>query len=89
MSTIISTSSTKLGGRLLLASVAAVCLCTLPAGAADYYISVSGSDSGAGTIGDPWSITKLGDSSVGAPGDTIWMRGGTYVWADRTAHQNG
>lgn len=47
-------------------------------GASEYYVSPSGNDGGAGTIGDPW---KTGDKaeSVVAPGDTVYFRSGTYT----------
>src|SRR5690242_9276832 len=53
-----------------------------PAGVAHagttYYVSTTGSDSGAGTITSPWrtlarSMTRL------SPGDTLFVRGGTYA----------
>jgi hypothetical protein len=47
--------------------------------ASDHYVSTSGSSSGDGSIGRPWDIvTALAGPSSVKPGDTIWLRGGTY-----------
>jgi MYXO-CTERM domain-containing protein len=45
--------------------------------AAEYYVSPTGSDSGAGTQAAPFATLSKA-SSAAAAGDTIWMRGGTY-----------
>src|SRR5205807_374322 len=46
------------------------------------YVSPSGSSAGDGTLARPWDLaTALGRGGAGgriAPGDTIWLRGGTY-----------
>ena len=50
---------------------------TPPAG---FFASPTGG-TGAGTYGDPWSLTYAvagGGGAIGA-GDTIWLRGGTYI----------
>ena len=50
-----------------------------------YYVSPSGSSSGAGSKASPWDLTSvLRGSQRVAPGDTVWLRGGTY----RGAFQN-
>lgn len=55
---------------------------------ADYYISPTGSDSNAGTIGAPWaSISKAntvlaGLSQANRNGKKIYIRGGTYTMAN-------
>jgi Right handed beta helix region len=47
------------------------------ADAADYYVSVSGADANPGTEILPWrTIQKAADTL--SPGDTAWVRGGTY-----------
>ena len=47
---------------------------------ATYYVSPSGNDSNAGTIGQPWlTINKAW--SVMSAGDIVYMRGGTYNYA--------
>jgi len=54
----------------------------LPATGASYYVATDGSSSGNGTIGRPWDLqTALNAPSTVRPGDTIWVRGGTYVGA--------
>ncbi|MHC4716023.1 MAG: hypothetical protein ACYS5V_03575, partial [Planctomycetota bacterium] len=78
--------------RLLNHVVLPVVLLSVGAGqaaGAEYFISPTGRSNAAGTINDPWSISALASSSLGAPGDTFWMRGGDYVYPDRSAHQNG
>ena len=49
------------------------------ASGATYYVATSGSSSGNGSLSAPWNLqTALGKSGVVLPGDTIWLRGGTY-----------
>jgi hypothetical protein len=44
-----------------------------------FYVSPGGSSSGSGTMDDPWDLaTALSQPSSVHPGDTIWLRGGTY-----------
>jgi len=55
----------------------------------EYYVATNGASTAAGTIGAPWDIVSaLNGSHTIAPGSIIWVRGGTYVWADR-AHVPG
>src|SRR5437868_366052 len=53
-------------------------LSALPLRAASYYVAPSGSDSSAGTLANPFRTITHG-VSVLAPGDTLNIRGGTYV----------
>lgn len=50
---------------------------------AGYFASTTGSATGKGTAGDPWTLTQalLGGypTNTVQPGDTVWIRGGTYV----------
>lgn len=48
----------------------------------DRYVAVGGG-TGAGTIGDPWSLAHALSGASGAlqPSDTVWMRGGVYQQA--------
>src|SRR5207245_1477936 len=48
---------------------------------AGWYASPSGSSGGAGSSGSPWDLqTALnGGNGKVQPGDTIWLRGGTYA----------
>ncbi len=50
--------------------------------AADFYASAAGSPAGDGSIGNPWDLTTALHHPPGVqPGDTIWVRGGTYPGA--------
>ncbi len=48
-----------------------------------YFVSPSGSATGAGTFADPWTLKQacLGGYPTNSiqPGDTVWVRGGTYT----------
>ncbi len=55
-------------------------LVALPLAAAEFYVAPNGSASGNGSASSPWSLaTALGQPSSVKPGDTIWLRGGTYL----------
>ena len=57
-------------GAILLAGLAS---------AMDFYAAPNGSSSGSGAIGSPWDLqTALNQPATVNPGDTIWLRGGTY-----------
>jgi hypothetical protein len=48
--------------------------------ARDFYVSPQGSASGDGSIARPWDLqTALSQPHAVKPGDTIWLRGGTYA----------
>lgn len=48
------------------------------ASAADYYISPTGNDNNPGSQAQPWgTLAKVSD--IGGPGDTIYLRAGTYT----------
>jgi PKD repeat protein len=51
--------------------------------ATDFFVSPTGTTStaaGTGTITNPWALqTALAQPATVNPGDTIWLRGGTYV----------
>src|SRR5450631_624727 len=70
--------------RLLLAGflLSMALLSPDPATATDYYASPTGTSStaaGTGTIANPWALqTALAQPATVHPGDTIWLRGGTY-----------
>src|SRR5882762_6050069 len=50
-----------------------------PASHAGYYVTPSGSASGDGSASRPWDLqTALNQPAAVQPGDTIWLRGGTY-----------
>ncbi len=58
-----------------------LCVFTLigPALAAEYYVAADGKPEASGTKDNPWDIlsTLAGQKRV-EPGDTVWLRGGTY-----------
>jgi hypothetical protein len=59
---------------------AALFLAAVALSAADFYVSPSGSASGSGSIGSPWDLqTALDQPTAVHPGDTIWLRVGTYT----------
>jgi hypothetical protein len=45
-----------------------------------WYVSPTGSSTNAGTIDSPWSLSHAAGGAGGriVPGDTVWVRGGTY-----------
>ena len=48
--------------------------------AAEFYASPNGSPSGDGSIDNPWDLqTAIKQPASVKPGDTIWLRGGTYA----------
>jgi hypothetical protein len=52
-----------------------------PGSRTGYYVTTTGSAGGAGSDADPWDLkTALnGASGVIRPGDTVWVRAGTYL----------
>lgn len=47
--------------------------------AADFYVSPNGNSRADGSLGKPWDLaTALAQPRSVQPGDTIWLRGGTY-----------
>ena len=73
-------------------SVAIVCV-LLAAGstaAAEYYVAVDGKADSAVTRTAPWNLASvLSGAQQVAPGDTIWIRDGTYRHSDRQPGRNG
>lgn len=57
-------------------------LAVVEAGAAEFYIAVDGSDDNAGTIDQPFATFPHAIDLAG-PGDTIFVRGGTYLLTQR------
>jgi len=66
-----SFSKRRLAVLSLLASL-------VSARAADLYVSPTGSASGPGTLAQPYNLTTALSGSVGAAGDTFWLRGGVH-----------
>jgi hypothetical protein len=49
------------------------------ASATDFYAAPNGSPTGTGSLSNPWDLrTALNQPASVHPGDTIWLRGGTY-----------
>lgn len=49
------------------------------AAAAEWYVAPTGTSAGHGTKAAPWDLkSALGGKQAIAPGDTVWIRGGTY-----------
>lgn len=53
---------------------------------AGHYVSPSGSSSGDGSVGRPWDLPTALANTAGKvqPGDTVWLRGGTYKGSFRS-----
>ena len=61
-----------------LLAAAVVSLVAAAAQAADYYVATNGSTNAAGTMAAPWTFAKAVSSTGAGPGDTVFVRGGTY-----------
>lgn len=50
---------------------------------AGYYVTTTGTSSGDGSVGRPWNLATALSGAGGRvhPGDTVWIRGGTYSGA--------
>jgi len=79
-------------GRVLLMTAVAVTPFTVPTGSTAagsaatanvYYVAPNGSDGAAGTQAAPWA-TIAHAQSVAQPGDTVYLRGGTYAYTHGT-----
>ncbi|HEX9579710.1 MAG TPA: Ig-like domain-containing protein [Gemmatimonadales bacterium] len=53
---------------------------------AGYYVAPNGSNGGDGSLSRPWSLSHALSGGAGRvqPGDTVWLRGGTYRGAFRS-----
>ena len=70
----------RLDRRRLLAGFATLLIGCVPLLATDYYVAPTGSAGGNGSITSPWDLqTALSQPASVHPGDTIWLRGGTYT----------
>lgn len=56
----------------------------IPAYAVDYYISPGGNDAADGSLANPWASLAKANAMV-VPGDTVWLRAGTYSGVIRPA----
>src|SRR5262245_15971236 len=94
----------RLGTGLLVAGTCVLLFCTSAAaptdappaaastaadGRSQFYVSEAGTPSGDGSLERPWDLaTALAQPPAVKPGDTIWLRGGTYRGAF-TSRLNG
>ena len=74
-----ATASGSIPSRFWSFAACLAILCSAAAApATEWYVSPSGN--GNGSFGNPWSIaTAFNSASTVQPGDTVWLRGGTYV----------
>lgn len=64
---------------LLLLLAGALTAQPIITGGREYYAAPNGRPNAAGTMVDPWDLaTALSGNTGVAPGDTIWLRGGSY-----------
>ncbi|MGD0091576.1 MAG: hypothetical protein ABSE73_16790, partial [Planctomycetota bacterium] len=62
-----------------------LCFLAFSVGAREFYIAPDGSQNGAGAKESPWDLhTALKHPPAVKPGDTLWLRGGTYCGAFRS-----
>jgi len=47
--------------------------------AADWFVATNGTATGSGTLSQPYDLVTALSGSVGQPGDTFWLRDGTYT----------
>jgi hypothetical protein len=58
--------------------------------ATDFYVSPTAGSGGTGSFSNPWKLqTALSHPSAVQPGDTIWLRGGTYNAPPYTSYLTG
>jgi hypothetical protein len=67
----------SLQGAIAIAALLLVSAFISSASAATYYVNSTGNDANPGTVTQPWRTIQHAVDSVG-PGDTIYVRGGTY-----------
>jgi hypothetical protein len=79
----------------MIVAVSAFASALLPARATEFFVSPTASTNGTGSAGNPWTLsTALGATNIVQPGDTIWLRDGTYIpdsplWSDFTSRLCG
>lgn len=71
------TSPDHVGGSMIAQGVAAPAPTTSPG---NYFVAPNGTSQGDGSAENPWDLTTALTNEAGTvqPGDTIWLRGGTY-----------
>lgn len=74
--------------KFLPVLLAAVWMCS--GHAQEWYAGPDGAASNAGTSAAPWDIASaLGGAKKVAPGDTVWLKAGTYKYPNRDANSYG
>ncbi|MEO7413925.1 MAG: hypothetical protein ABIZ81_11270, partial [Opitutaceae bacterium] len=61
-------------------AVVAGLLAWQPATAAEFYVHPDGQDANPGTLAQPFATVTRAQEAV-SPGDTVWLRGGKYVFS--------
>jgi len=63
------------------ARLCVLCVLLFPVGSEgnDLYVSPAGTPSGPGTMAQPYDLATALAGQLGQPGDTFWLRGGSYV----------
>jgi len=76
--------------KWLTAAVLFLLLHTAPVFSADYYVATNGVDGNSGTLDKPFATVQRAQTAA-APGDTVFIRGGTYVMSESqiAARENG
>ena len=69
--------------RAALGLVAWLGLCAGRLAAAEYYVAPDGNDAAAGTLAAPFATVGRAQQAA-APGDTVWIRGGVYLFRGTT-----
>jgi hypothetical protein len=69
------------------AAAALLLTCAAPTFAADYFVAPAGSDTNSGTLDKPFATVTRAQAAAN-PGDTVYLRGGTYkVTAEQVANK--
>jgi uncharacterized protein (TIGR03437 family) len=63
----------------LLTALGGIVTSQVPVGWREFYVAPNGRQDGDGSINKPWDLTTALSGRAGIrPGDTVWLRGGTY-----------
>ena len=79
---------TMLGSRCALGFLCIGLSISGHARAADFYLSPTGSNGNNGSVGSPWGTLQFAVDQL-SPGDTLFLRGGTYNISQRVRFQGG
>src|SRR3954468_23548013 len=79
----------RLSQILLISALLSIVAAIQVQGQIQYYAAPNGTSTGDGSIDLPWSLaTALSKTTTVKPGDTIWLRGGTYGTGGGTLFTN-